>query len=61
MYHGHMCPLDIYVSTKLIFSLLEYFKCYRLNVYYLAITKSNELVDLVGSELVFKKCWLKLN
>ncbi|KAL4097968.1 hypothetical protein QTP88_022649 [Uroleucon formosanum] len=51
--------MDICVSTKLVFGLLEYFKNYRVNGYESAKIKSNELADLVGTESVFKKCGLR--
>lgn len=51
--------MDICVSTKLVFGLLEYLKNYRENGYESAKIKSNELAVLVSTESVFKKCRLR--
>jgi len=51
--------MDICVSTKLVFGLLEYLKKYREKGYELAKNKSIELANLVGTEEIFRKCRLR--
>lgn len=51
--------MDICVSTKLVFGLLECLKKYREKGYELAKNKSIELANLVGTEAIFRKCRLR--